>query len=114
MSHVVLSSGIAAAYTVTDEHMTATFLATHPELIDLLNGALEPLRRAFPQSHFTVRVDEGSSPPTEGRQEILLVIIWTKEEPMEVLDCLNSFYDDWWIAHYAAAGGRLRFDVGFE
>ncbi len=102
------------AYTSINEHQSKGFLEAHPHLIDLLYAAVQPLRNAFPGSHFTLRVDGVPNPGLEENPEALLVAIWTKEDPPKALGRLFSFYKDWWLECHSAARGQLYFDVGFE
>jgi len=106
---------LEVAYAFTDNPLQSSgFLEAHPRIVDLLYAAVQPLRRTFPESRFTVRIDGVPNPGIEESPEALLVTIWTKKDPIEAWTLLHGFYDDWWVECCPFADGKLLFDVGFE
>jgi hypothetical protein len=105
---------LEVAYAFAGRPETKSFIETHQHIVRLLYAAVPPLRKAFPGSRFTLRVDGVPNPGIEQSPEALLVTIWTKVDPAEALACLHGFYTSWWLECQSFARGQLCFDVGFE
>ena len=82
-------------YQLDDEDEILTFLERHPAVVPLLHDIRSNIRRFFGED--PVRLDMFHDPEWPVDDPQLVVNIQTPLEPVEALDRLHKFDDEWWI-----------------
>jgi transcriptional regulator with XRE-family HTH domain len=96
-----------ARVAVDDPTEVHRLLQAEPDLVAVVNEAGEQLTRFIPDARLRLEV---LVDPEYGDEELFLGA-WTSLPPLEALDAIERFDQEWWIRNVRRAHGLLVIDV---